>query len=302
MLVPEIALTPAAAALFRARVRRARRHPAQRPVRRRAPRPVAAHPPRRRSTSSSARDRPCSRRSSDRPDRRRRGARRVVQAGGEPALPRPRRRDRARAQRAGALVVLGSATPSLEIAANARAGRYERVVLERRVLDRPLAAVSDRRHARGVRGRRAGRHPEPRARRRRSAMRLDRREQALVLLNRRGFATVVFCRQCGAHDRVPATAACRWSSTARRAPRARATTATTRRACRAACPLVRRRRISSRSGFGTERVEAEVRARVSRGARVARLDRDTVRRKGAIAARPAAGRAPARSTCWSARR
>ena len=48
LLVPEIALTPAVAAAFRARVRRPRRHPAQRPVRRRAPRPVAAHPPRRR--------------------------------------------------------------------------------------------------------------------------------------------------------------------------------------------------------------------------------------------------------------
>ena len=48
LMVPEIALTPAAAAIFRARVRRARRDPAQRPLRRRAPRSVAAHPPRRR--------------------------------------------------------------------------------------------------------------------------------------------------------------------------------------------------------------------------------------------------------------
>ena len=48
LLVPEIALTPAVAALFRARVRRARRDPAQRALGRRAPRSVAAHPPRRR--------------------------------------------------------------------------------------------------------------------------------------------------------------------------------------------------------------------------------------------------------------
>src|SRR5439155_8697664 len=46
-----------------------------------------------------------------------------------------------RAQRAGALVVLGSATPSMESSYNARAGKYERILLERRVLDRPLAAV-----------------------------------------------------------------------------------------------------------------------------------------------------------------
>src|SRR5258707_9140282 len=45
-----------------------------------------------------------------------------------------------RAQRAGALVVLGSATPSMESYHNAMTGRYERVVLERRVLDRPLAS------------------------------------------------------------------------------------------------------------------------------------------------------------------
>ena len=48
VLVPEIALTPAAASLFRDAFRRSRRHPAQRPVGRRTPRSVAAHPPGRR--------------------------------------------------------------------------------------------------------------------------------------------------------------------------------------------------------------------------------------------------------------
>jgi primosomal protein N' (replication factor Y) len=47
-----------------------------------------------------------------------------------------------RAQHAGALVVLGSATPSMESYYNAMSGKYERVLLERRVLDRPLAAVT----------------------------------------------------------------------------------------------------------------------------------------------------------------
>ncbi len=47
-----------------------------------------------------------------------------------------------RGQRAAALVVLGSATPSMESYHNAVAGKYERVVLERRVLDRPLASVT----------------------------------------------------------------------------------------------------------------------------------------------------------------
>src|SRR5256714_15339013 len=47
-----------------------------------------------------------------------------------------------RGQRAGALVVLGSATPSLESYHHAMTGKYERVTLERRVLDRPLAGVA----------------------------------------------------------------------------------------------------------------------------------------------------------------
>src|SRR5436305_15147174 len=47
-----------------------------------------------------------------------------------------------RARSAGALIVLGSATPSMESYHNAITGKYERVVMERRVLDRPLAAVT----------------------------------------------------------------------------------------------------------------------------------------------------------------
>ena len=100
-----------------------------------------------------------------------------------------------RAQRAGALVVLGSATPSMESYHNAMSGKYERVVLERRVLDRPLASVSvvDMREEYAVAG------PDAIFSRPLTAAigeRLERGEQTLVLLNRRGFATAVFCRQC----------------------------------------------------------------------------------------------------------
>src|SRR5207248_11456858 len=71
----------------------------------------------------------------------------------------------------------------------------ERVVLERRVLDRPLASVSvvDMREEYATAG------PDVVLSRTLAdaiAARIERREQALVLLNRRGFATVVFCRQC----------------------------------------------------------------------------------------------------------
>ena len=112
-------------------------------------------------------------------------------------IPRYNARDVAivRAQRAQALIVLGSATPSIETYHHAMTGKYERVVLARRVLDRPLADVKivDMREEYAAEG------PDvilSRPLRDAIQMRLERREQSLVLLNRRGFATAVFCRQC----------------------------------------------------------------------------------------------------------
>ena len=98
-------------------------------------------------------------------------------------------------------------------------GRYERVVLERRVLDRPLAAVTVVDMREEYAARRPGRRPEPRARRGDRRCGSSGSEQALVLLNRRGFATAVFCRQCAGTMRLSRTAACRWSCTARAASR-----------------------------------------------------------------------------------
>ena len=60
-----------------------------------------------------------------------------------------------RARAAGAVVVLGSATPSLESFHNAQAGRYALITLEKRVLDRPLASVPVVDMRERVRGRRA---------------------------------------------------------------------------------------------------------------------------------------------------
>ena len=141
LLVPEIALTPAVAADVPPRVRRARRDPAQRPVRRRAPRSMAAHPPRRRRRRRRHALGGVRAARQPRADRRRRRARRLVQAGGEPAVSRPRRRGDAGAagRRAG--------RSSARRRRRSRATRTRRpdattlVTLERRVLDRPLAAV-----------------------------------------------------------------------------------------------------------------------------------------------------------------
>ncbi len=184
-----------------------------------------------------------------------------------------------RARQSGALVVLGSATPSMESFHNAQNGRYELLALRRRVLDRPMAAVRivDMREEYAANG------PEvilsgvlSEALRER----LDRKEQAIVLLNRRGFATAVFCRECTSTLECPN---CSVSLTVHKAARrARCHYCNYAMALPKACvncagPYL------EQIGFGTERVEAEIIDRFP-GVRVARVDRDTIRRRGAITA------------------
>ena len=177
-----------------------------------------------------------------------------------------------------AVVVLGSATPSLESAANAQAGRYEKLTLTQRILNRPLAAV----RVVDMRKEYAADGPDVIVSRDLwSALetRLSLGEQSLVLLNRRGFATVVFCRQCGAtlecphcsvtltYHRTVKRVRCHYCNYASSIPKACGT-------CGG--------EFLEQSGFGTERIEALVRERFP-GARVVRVDRDTIRRRGAIA-------------------
>jgi primosomal protein N' (replication factor Y) len=183
-----------------------------------------------------------------------------------------------RAQHLDALVLLGSATPSLETYHNARAGRYELVTLERRVLDRPLADVRvvDMREVYAAEGPDAILSPPLRDAIRE---RLDRREQAIVLLNRRGFATAVFCRQCGATTECPN---CSVTLTVHRASRrARCHYCNFSMPVPKACANCAGPYLEQ-VGYGTERIESEVAAQFP-GARVARVDRDTIRRRGAIA-------------------
>ena len=185
-----------------------------------------------------------------------------------------------RGQRAGALVVLGSATPSMESYHHAMTGKYERVVLERRVLDRPLASVTvvDMREEYAAAG------PDvilSRALADAIRLRLDRREQALVLLNRRGFATAVFCRQCAGTLDCPNCSVSLVIHGEGHARRARCHYCNYTARVPAACPLCAGPYLEQ-AGFGTERVEAELK-KTWPDARVARLDRDAIRRKGALA-------------------
>jgi primosomal protein N' (replication factor Y) (superfamily II helicase) len=185
-----------------------------------------------------------------------------------------------RAQRAGALVILGSATPSMESYHNAMTGKYQRVVLERRVLDRPLASVSvvDMREEYAAQG------PDvilSRPLREGIRIRLDRKEQSLVLLNRRGFATAVFCRQCAGTIDCPNCSVSLVVHGDGNARRARCHYCNFTSRVPPACPLCAGPYLEQ-AGFGTERVEAEVR-KACPDARVARLDRDAIRKRGSLA-------------------
>ena len=186
-----------------------------------------------------------------------------------------------RGRNAGALVVLGSATPSLESSYNASSARYTRVVMERRVQDRPLASVSvvDMRQEYAEHG------PDvilSGALKNAISKRLDASQQSLILLNRRGLATAVFCRQCGGTIECPncsVSLIVHTDGSARH--RARCHYCNYGMLVPKACPACKGPYLERR-GFGTEKVAREIET-MWPAARVARLDRDTVRRKGAAA-------------------
>jgi primosomal protein N' (replication factor Y) len=101
-----------------------------------------------------------------------------------------------RAKIEGAVVGMGSATPSLESWQNAASGKYRLIEMTERVMNRPLPAVEliDMRREFQETG-----HEQlfSRALVAETQAALDRGEQALILLNRRGFSAAVICRACG---------------------------------------------------------------------------------------------------------
>jgi primosomal protein N' (replication factor Y) (superfamily II helicase) len=180
-----------------------------------------------------------------------------------------------RAQMAAIPVVLGSATPSLETWANAKQGRYALAELRERALagarlpavrtvdtraDKPVEGVSD-------------------ALLRALKARLARGEQSLVFLNRRGFSPVLFCRSCAWHSTCGRCSAnlvlhlkagelrCHHCGHRERVP--------------ARCPGCGSPDLAP-VGQGTQRIEETLAAALP-GARIARVDRDSTSRKGALA-------------------
>jgi len=194
--------------------------------------------------------------------------------------PRYHARDAAlvRGKLARTIVVLGSATPAVETFHNARLGKYRYLRMMSRVQSRPLPEVTlvDMREEFKVTGKPAllsGTLQEQ------VTQRLERKEQVLVLLNRRGFSASMLCRGCGQNiqcrncsisltfHRAARRLVCHYCSYEQRVPKL--------------CPKCSSEHLYFQ-GEGTEKVEA-ILEKLFPKAKIARLDRDTTQRKNAHA-------------------
>jgi len=181
-----------------------------------------------------------------------------------------------RASREQVPVVLGSATPSLESMQNASDGNYRLITLPERTgaAVMPIVRLLDMRQLKATDGISA-------PLREGIGIRLGRGEQSLLFLNRRGFAPVWMCHDCG------------WVAICQRCD-ARLFYHQGHRKLRCHhCgheePLVERcprcaTGLPKPLGEGTERIEAAI-ARAFPDARIERIDRDTTRRKGTLEAK-----------------
>jgi primosomal protein N' (replication factor Y) len=180
-----------------------------------------------------------------------------------------------RTQEHQAVLVMGSATPAVESYYKARTGTYQWVTMNQRVQGNPLPPVEvvDMREELKEGNRSIFSRPL------RQALEacVNRGEQAVLLLNRRGFSTFVLCRDCGeviqcphcdislTFHRTNQTLRCHYCGHAEAVPDT--------------CPSCNSAHIRY-FGTGTQRVEEEL-ARLMPGLRVIRMDVDTTSRKGA---------------------
>ncbi len=179
----------------------------------------------------------------------------------------------------GAQVLLGSATPSLESWHRAAEGRYRKLALPARIGGGALPQVRlvDMNLQPKTRG---GTAPLSAPLVAALQQRIERGEQSLVFLNRRGYAPVLHCGDCAWKSACPHCSAwrvfhkldrtlrCHHCGLAERVPRA--------------CPDCGNLDIAP-IGRGTERLEEQLGALLP-GARIARIDADSTRRKGALEA------------------
>lgn len=177
-----------------------------------------------------------------------------------------------RARLSEAVVLMGSATPSLPSYYNALHGKFRLLRITHRIDRRPLpevAVVDMRREKEGA----LLSFPLRQA----LADTLAAGKQALLLINRRGYASFLLCRRCG---HVPHCWNCALSLTWHRSEESlRCHLCGLAVPAPALCPQCEARAFKP-FGFGTQRVEAEVQ-RLFPQARVSRMDRDTTRSKQA---------------------
>ncbi len=174
-----------------------------------------------------------------------------------------------------ALLILGSATPSLESTSLAAQNLFQRLDLTKRVEEKALPPVTivDLKREREIQRRSV---ILSRALAQEIEANLSRKEGTILLLNRRGFSTSVHCPGCG---EVVSCSSCEVSLTFHQEENqllchyCNFHTEIPSVCARCAKPLLRF------TGFGTEKVESEVN-RLFPQARVARVDTDSIRRKG----------------------
>jgi primosomal protein N' (replication factor Y) len=175
-------------------------------------------------------------------------------------------------------ILLGSATPSLESWHNAQRGQYTLLSLPQRVLDRPLPQVGiiDLRHQPSKRGR-----PSAISDALEYAMRSALKEggQVILLLNRRGFATHVYCPSCGHVE------TCRFCDLALTYHKERDVMLCHycgfEQEPQRTCPLCGQTAVRYQ-GFGTEKLQVEIEERFPRYV-VRRMDSDSMRKPGSHA-------------------
>ena len=179
-----------------------------------------------------------------------------------------------RAKLSRAVCLLGSATPSLESYANAQAGKYRLLELRERVDARelPYIDIVDLR----IEALKQRTMPAL-SRKLVDAMqaRLERREQTILFINRRGYSSAMLCTKCG---QVEECAHCSIALTYHRADETlRCHLCGDRKNAPVRCPKCCAPEIRWR-GLGTQRVEEAVR-RVLPRARIERMDTDTMSKK-----------------------